>query len=184
MIKDKIIIGLLIGLLADAVKLTFNFLSFKLNFTPVVFWQLVSATVLEKEDVFTPLGILIGGITDIIVTMFLGVIFIYLIYLTGKENLWIKGIGFGMLVWLIFFVVVRGLLVQGKIPPDPSGILVTIGAHFLFGLSLAAFTILLAGNINTFMDDVKKMQKVKSFKLLTPFPKKKFNKGFKKSRKL
>jgi hypothetical protein len=184
LLKDKIIIGLLIGLLADAVKLTFNFLSFKLNFTSAVFWQLISATVLEKEDVFTPVGTLIGAAADIIVTMFLGVIFIHLIYLTGKENLWLKGIGFAMLVWVNFFVVIQGLLLQGKIPPEPSGIIVTIAAHFLFGLSLAAFTILLAGNMTTFMEDVKKMQKVKSFKLLTPFPTKKFKKGFKKPTKL
>ncbi len=59
MLKDKIVIGITIGLLADAVKLTFNYLSFRLNFTPVVFWQIVAATGLAKEDVFTLLPILL-----------------------------------------------------------------------------------------------------------------------------
>ena len=188
MLKDRIIIGIIIGILADVVKLSFNYLSFALNYTPVVFWQIVAATGLAREDVFTPIGIFIGGITDVIVAMFLGVIFIYFIYLTGKENLWIKGIGFGMLVWVIFFVVVEGQLVQEKIPPEPPGILVTIVAHFLFGLSLAAFTKLLASDMSFFVEDVKRIFQVKSqvrsFKLLTPFPMKKSNKGLKKPKKL
>ncbi len=184
MLKDKIIIGIIIGLLSNTVKLTFNYLSFRLNFTTVVFWQLVSATVLEREDVFTPVGILIGAVTDIIVTVFLGVLFIYIIYFTGKENLWIKGVGFGMLVWVNFFVIVRGQFIQGKIPPEPSGILVTIVAHFLFGLSLAAFTKLLARSMTTFSDDGKKIQPVKSLKLLTPIPMKKLDKGFKKPKRI
>jgi hypothetical protein len=183
-LKDKIVIGILVGLLADAVKLTFNFISFKLDFTPVVFWQLVAGAVLEMEDVFTPVGILIGGIADIIMTMLFGVIFIYIIYLTGRENLWIKGIGFGMLVWVSFFVIVSGVLLRGKILPLPSGILVTIVAHFLYGLSLAVFTKFLAGDFTLFTEDIKRIQQVKSYKLLTPISARKADKGFKKPKKI
>ncbi len=156
MLKDKMVIGIIIGLLADIVKLSFNYLSFTLNYTPVVFWQIVAATGLAKEDVFTPAGLLIGAITDITIAMFLGVIFIYFIYLTGKENLWIKGIGFGMLVWVMFFVVIEGQLVPEKIPPEPLGILVTIVAHFLFGLSLAGFTKHLARDMTSSIEDAKR----------------------------
>ena len=184
MLKDKIVIGILVGLLADAVKLSFNYISFTLNFTEVVFWQLVSATVLAKEDVFTPVGILIGAVADIIVTMLIGVVFIYIIYFTGKENLWIKGIGVGMLVWVNFFVIVQGQLIQDKIPPVPSGLLVTIMAHFLFGLSLAAFTKFLTKDITFFTDDVKNIQQVISYKLLTSLPVKKKSKGFIKPKKI
>ncbi|MBS4032579.1 MAG: hypothetical protein KGZ63_14330 [Clostridiales bacterium] len=182
MLKDKIILGILVGLLADAVKLTFNFIGFRLNFTPVVFWQLISALFLEKEDVFTPAGILIGGIADIIVAGFLGVIFIYVIYFTGKENLWIKGIGFGLLVWVSLFGLLLGQLVHDKVPLEPSGILITIAAHFLYGLSLAVFTKLLAGNLTFFIEDVKKFQQEKSFKLSTSLQKSKIS--FKKPKKI
>jgi Na+/proline symporter len=85
--------------------------------------------------------------------MFFGVLFIYVIYFTGKENLWIKGIGFGMLVWVSIFGVLLQQLIQGKIPPEPSGILVTVVAHFIFGLSLGIFTKLLAGNLATYEEE-------------------------------
>lgn len=103
LIRDKPILGITVGLLADALKLSFNYLTFKLGFTQVVFWQLISALLLEKEDIHKPIALVIGGITDIIVTVFLGVIFIYFIYFTGKAHLWIKGIGFGMIVWVSIF---------------------------------------------------------------------------------
>ncbi len=35
--KDKVAIGTLVGLLADAVKLAFNYLAFRLHFATVVF---------------------------------------------------------------------------------------------------------------------------------------------------
>jgi len=146
MLKNRVTIGLAIGLLADAVKLAFNYLCFKLNFTDVVFWQIVAGTALSRADIFTPLGLLVGALADIIVTSILGSVFIYLIYLTGKESLYLKGIGFGMLMWINFFVIVQGLLVHEKIPPTPSGLLVTFAAHFLFGLALAFFAQLLTAN--------------------------------------
>ncbi|NLP36255.1 MAG: hypothetical protein GX357_01225 [Firmicutes bacterium] len=146
MLKDRVVIGLAVGILADAVKLAFNYLCFKLNFTDAVFWQIVAGTVLSRADIFSPLGLLVGALADIVVTSLLGSVFIYLIYLTGKESLYLKGIGFGMFVWINFFVIVQGLLVQGKIPPTPTGLLVTFAAHFIFGLALAFFTQLLTAN--------------------------------------
>ena len=166
MFKDKIILGILVALLANTVKLTFNYISFMLNFTDAVFWQLIAALFLDREDVFTPLGLLIGATADSIVMGFLGVIFIYFIYLTGKENLWIKGIGFGMLIWVSFFGVLLIQLIKNTIPPTPSGIIVTIVAHLLFGISLALFTKLLAGDLGSWMEDLQ-IKKPVHFKLLS-----------------
>lgn len=144
MFKDKLVTGIIVGLLADAVKLTVNYISFRLGFAKVVFWQMIAALFLERRDVFTPLGLIIGGVADIVITSLLGIIFIYTISYIGSENLWIKGIGFGMVVWVVFFGIVLEQLIADKIPPEPSGIIVTIAAHFAYGLSLAIFTKLLA----------------------------------------
>lgn len=143
MIRDKLILGIIVGLLADAVKLTFNYLAFKLGFTKVVFWQLVAALLLEKEYIHKPIALLVGGITDLIVASFYGVVFIYFIYLSGKVHLWIKGIGFGMIVWVSILGFILMQLIGDKLPQDPQGVLVTTAAHFFFGVSLAAFTRLL-----------------------------------------
>ncbi|NLN07466.1 MAG: hypothetical protein GX167_07600 [Firmicutes bacterium] len=51
-----------------------------------------------------------------------------------------------MFAWINFVVFVQGVLLKGKILPQPPGILVTFVAHFFFGLSLAAFTCIIVGN--------------------------------------
>ncbi len=169
MLRNKILLGALIGFLSDAVKLTFNYMSFKLGFTNVVYWQLIAALLIKKEDIQKPVALLIGGVADVTVTMFLGVIFIYTIYFIGKEYLWIKGIGFGMIVWVSAFGVLLVQLIGDKIPQNPSGVLVTIVAHFIFGLSIAFFTWLLARDMTFFEDDLKKIiTEKKVFRLLKP----------------
>ncbi|HHX74823.1 MAG TPA: hypothetical protein GX699_07960 [Firmicutes bacterium] len=146
MLKDKVVLGLVVGILADAVKLSVNYLAYYLGFTSVVFWQIVAGTVLSRADIFTPLGLLIGALADVVVTSILGSVFIYLLSLSGRENIWIKGAGFGMFAWINFFVFVQGVLLKGKISPEPRGILVTFVAHLCFGLALAAFTLFFTGN--------------------------------------
>ena len=144
MLKGKFILGMLIGLLADAVMPTFNYIAFKLNLTPIVFWQNIAALFFEKKDLFNAVSILAGGLFDLTVTMFLGIIFIYYINFVGKEHLWIKGIIFGMMAMVILFGLILTQLVKDTIPPEPLVVLLTIFAHFIYGLSLVAFTRLLA----------------------------------------
>ena len=140
MLRDRVILGSLIGILADIVKLTFNYLAFLLNYTNVVFWQLTATRFLENGDLFSPIALLIGGVADLTITAILGVIFLFFIGYSGTRYLWLKGIGFGMAVWVGLFGTLLGQSVQGKINQEPSGILVTMVAHFIFGLSLAFFT--------------------------------------------
>jgi len=141
MVKDSpILTGVLIGLLADAVKLGVNYLGYILGFTDVVFWQIVATNILPKEYLFTTSAIIIGAVADLTVTGLLGVLFLYFIKFTGLDFLFLKGIGFAMLVWVGLMGVVVGPYVEAKLPQDPSGIFVTIVAHFVFGVSLAVFT--------------------------------------------
>ncbi len=143
MIKGKVIRGILVGLLADTVKLAINYSLYLLGFTSVIFWQITAARFLVKEDLFTPWAYLIGGVADITVSAGLGIVFIYIIHLLGNKFLFIKGIGFGLAVWVSLFGTLLGQSVQGKIPHNASAIMVTMVAHFFFGLALAVFTRLL-----------------------------------------
>ncbi len=143
MFRDIVIIGAIIGLLADAVKLLVNYIFYLLGYTNVVFWQITASRFLERKDLFSPGAYIIGGVADITVTAALGVLFVVVIYFTGKRYLWIKGIGFGLFIWVGLFGTLLGQAVQAKLPQEPSGIMVTIVAHFVFGLGLAGFTQLL-----------------------------------------
>ena len=138
--KDKVMGCAIIGILADAVKLIVNYLLYKLGYTSVVFWQIIATRFLEKEYLFKPSAYIIGGIADITVTAGLGVLFVYSIQFIGRNYLIIKGIGYGLIIWVSLFGTLLGQSVQEKIPQTPSSIFVTIVAHFFFGLSLAVFT--------------------------------------------
>lgn len=140
MLKDRVMAGVLIGLLANVIKLSVNYLGFLLNFTPVVFWQMVAAQFLAREDLFRPAAYLIGAAADLAMTALLGAAFVYVIRFIGEEYLYIKGLGFGLTVWAILFGSFFTARIQEKIPPEPSAILVTLVAHSIFGLSLAFFT--------------------------------------------
>lgn len=141
MLKDLVIAGAIIGILGDALKLIFNYLSFKAGYAKVVFWQITASRFLDKADLHKPVAYLIGGVADLTVTAVLGVVFLAFIhYIVGRDFLWLKGIGFGMAVWVGLFGTLLGETVQNKLPQEPSGILVTIGAHVVFGAGLSLFT--------------------------------------------
>lgn len=143
LISDRILPGVIIGLLADVVKLTVNYISFLLNFTRVVFWQITASRFLPEKDLYSPVAYLIGGMADLTISAAFGVLFVYLIYFFGPKHLWLKGIGFALLVWVLIFGSLLGQSVAEKLPQDPSGIVVTLAAHIFYGLALAFFTGLL-----------------------------------------
>jgi len=141
MIRDKILVGAAIGLLSDALKLIVNYISYLLGFTNVVFWQITATRFLTKGDLFVPLAYVVGAVADIVVASALGVVFFLLVDRYGnRKYLWLKGIGFSMIVWVVLFGTLLGQSVERKLPQDVLGIMVTIVAHFVFGLGLAFFT--------------------------------------------
>ncbi len=141
--KDKVMAGLTVGLLADSVKLIFNYACFSFGFTKTVFWQIAATRFLNRDDLFKPIAYLIGAIVDLTTTAVLGVLFIFLLRLTGRAYLWIKGAGFGLVVWVGLFGTVLSQATATKLPSEPATILVAAIAHLIFGLSLALFTKLL-----------------------------------------
>ncbi len=172
MIQDKVLAGVLIGLFADVVKLIINYLFYLFNFTNVVFWQITAARFLDRNDLFKPAAYFIGAIADLTVTVTLGIVFVYVIYFTGKNYLWMKGVGFGLVVWVGLFGTLLGQAVQAKLPQAPSGIMVTIAAHLVFGLGLAGFARMLYSDGN---EEVPKeeSEEERMFKRVVPVPAKK-----------
>ncbi len=141
MVKDSpILTGVLIGVLADTVKLGVNYLAFLLGYTEVVFWQIVATNVLPEQYLHTASAVVIGAVADLTVTGLLGVLFLYFIQFAGLDFLFLKGIGFAMMVWVALMGTVIGPSLEAKLPQNPSGVFVTIVAHFFFGVALAVFT--------------------------------------------
>ena len=144
--KDKVVLGLTIGLFADLVKLMTNYIGHLLKFTDVLFWQIAATRFLEKSDLNKPVAYLVGGFADLAVAALMGVIFIYLLYFTGRDYAYIKGVGFGIIVWVALFGTVLGQSVQNKLTLNSTAILVTAIAHLSFGAALAFFALKFSSN--------------------------------------
>ena len=97
MFRDRITTGALIGLLADAVKLAFNYLAYKLGYAGAAFWRIAAAHFVRAEDLHDPLAAVIGAIADLTTAAALGIVFLSFISRTGRGQLWLKGVGFGPL---------------------------------------------------------------------------------------
>jgi len=160
LLKDKIMLGALIGIISVTFKLISNYAMYMLGWTNIVFWQIVAARFLDKNDLSKPAALFIGAVADLTVSAVLGVLFVYFIYFFGRKYLLIKGIGYGLLIWATLLGTLLGQSVEGKLPQTPSGIIVTIIAHFIFGLSMAVFTKLL------FKDDAASNKLIEKIKLI------------------
>lgn len=134
--KDKVVTGTVTGLLADSIKLSFNYVAFRLHFATVTFWQIAASRFLGKDSLYKPIAYLIGAVTDLTVTSIVGVLFIYFLHYTGRDYIWLKGIGFGLTIWVLLL---GTLLTQSQVKLNltPFDIVVTFIAHLIYGLSLA-----------------------------------------------
>jgi len=139
MLKDRLMTGAIIGILANFVKLISNYIMYLLGMTDVVFWQIAASRFLVKEDLQRPVAYFIGAIADLTVTSVLGVVFVIILYFSGKDYIWLKGIGFTLTVWVGLFGTLLAQEVQTKIPQELLGIVVTIIAHLVYGLGFALF---------------------------------------------
>lgn len=87
----------------------------------------------------------ISGAADLTVSVALGIVFLYLLEYTHRRFRWIKGAGFGLLIWVGLFGTILGQSAQDKLPITSTTIIVTLFAHLTFGLGLALFDLLIDG---------------------------------------
>lgn len=137
--RDRLLAGALAGLLADAIKLGFNYLAYRLHFAGVVFWQIVATHFVGKDDLHHPLAYAIGAIADLTATALTGIAFLHLLQRIGWDHLWLKGVGFGLTVWVIFFGLLTSQAAMKSLPLTATNVMVTPIAHMLYGLALAFF---------------------------------------------
>jgi len=100
---------------------------------------------IEKKDLHTPAGLIIGAAADYIMGGVKGVVLAYLIYFTGWDFYLFKGIAVGLLFWLICFGLILRLNIAGIDPVEPGTNLTHLSWHILLGVT-NALLILQLGN--------------------------------------
>ncbi len=109
MIKDKIVLGAVVGVLATIPQLIFNFFMVRLNFSNFYDFQISGGIYLYKNLTYTFWGLVLGGLVWEFMAAGLGILTVFLILWTGKKYWWVKSI---LVSNTVMFICLYGLLLD------------------------------------------------------------------------
>lgn len=141
MIHDKVVFGGLIGVLANLAMNIIQFPVWKLKMIMHPLSHYASSMFMDPETLHhTLLGSVVSFLADYVYGAFWGILFVYLIYLTGKHACIIKGLIFGAFLWFFSFGALRSLAVVKLREVFPGDVLYYLLFHLIFGLALGLLT--------------------------------------------
>ncbi|AET69904.1 hypothetical protein Desor_4495 [Desulfosporosinus orientis DSM 765] len=145
-IKDKVILGLVVGLLANIPKTVLCETLYYKGITKGKCSNLAASLFLAKHKIVNKKGNVFGIFTDFITASFDGIAYVFFLTCTGKVNkcnVLVKGLLNGMLSYGIF----RGILAKmGSCKDHPKDILTNLFMGFnstVWGVSAGFLTLLL-----------------------------------------
>ncbi|MCK8818008.1 hypothetical protein MWH28_11635 [Natroniella sulfidigena] len=103
-INDKFLLGIIAAILASIPLNIIEYIGHQLNFNHYTIWDI--ATSLYFPEIDAPYGFIIGLVTHYITIGLLGVIVVYLLYLTGTDYYLIKGLAVSLAAWILVFGIV------------------------------------------------------------------------------
>ncbi len=92
-IKDRIILGIISGVLAGIPGRLMNAAEYKFNLTDVKYGQMATNLFLPKKKINTPEGRFIASLVNHIMISMTGTITTYVLSATGRDKSIVKGIG-------------------------------------------------------------------------------------------
>lgn len=134
MIKDKIVIGSMAGMIGTLFKDLPNFILYKLGVAPYLYANIAASAHLVPADLYSPLGYIIGFLADIITGGAIGVVTILFLDRFGMDYWWYKGLIIGNTVWLFGLGVTLNLGAVHLIPTDPVFGFTSLFDHIIYGL--------------------------------------------------
>ncbi|WP_408956553.1 hypothetical protein [Natroniella sp. ANB-PHB2] len=135
--KDKYSLGIIVSIFANFIRNIFTYICYYFNISQYLARQIAAATFLPQTKVNSFLGIIIGTFADYGVAISLGVIIIYLLYLTGTAYPLLKGISMGLLYWLLLFGMMLRFGLSEINPTDLNTNIVFLINHILLGVLIA-----------------------------------------------
>lgn len=138
-IKDRITLGVLSGLLAGTPDTLINALEYKAGITDLTYGQMGANLFLNENKINTREAQLAGYLANFSAISAGGVIFIYILSLTGRDYAILKGVGLGLISWLTVYGLGSkiGLSVKSKKPLAP---VLSFFDHVLYGSLLGLIT--------------------------------------------
>ena len=136
-ITDKYSFAVFASLIANIPINILDFIIYKLGINKYLMWHIAASAYFKKSDVHTIPALITGAATDYITAGLMGVPIFYLLYWTGKDYFWLKGISIGGFWWLTAFGVILRCKVARIDPVDASTNLYHLSEHILLGFLTA-----------------------------------------------
>ena len=154
-IRDRFTLGLLSGIIANIGKNILSRYAESKGFSQKSFVDAAAGFFLNKKDSITPLGRVVGILSDFSTAITIGVANVYFLTHTGKDQWFLKGMGTGSIFWVTMYGFLGSIGKQQPVyPVSPGTALTSFVGHTLFGI-LSNYIIVKFGDNSIFTDNTQ-----------------------------
>jgi len=132
-ITDRFLLGIIAGLGGNLAKMAVERAAIPLVGFNETGAKKAAGIFLQKKDVISPSGKILGVIADNMIAAGLGVTCVYWLTLMGKDNYLIKGAALGAAEWTALYGVTSHLGATSIFPTTPKNGLISFLSHMAFG---------------------------------------------------
>jgi hypothetical protein len=132
-IRDRIVLGAVSGLAANAVKLLTAKTAMRLDWAELHGPLRAAGMLIPPHNVTQPKGLAVGYLADAVIAVVLGVLTVYMLSVTGKDRAVLKGAISGQVFWTALYGVLGTFGATNVRPELPETYLTAFLDHTLFG---------------------------------------------------
>ena len=134
-IKDRVLHGIVTGIISGTPDTLLNLLQYRIGITDIKYSNMGANLFFPKNLIHNRLAQLTGMVANLILIGTAGVMYTFLLSLTGRDKALVKGIGFGFSLWVFVLGIGNkmGLIDKIKNPLSP---LLSLIDHVIFGTLL------------------------------------------------
>lgn len=133
-IKDKFFLGLLTGVIAKTVMFIVDLAAFLLKLDDQFFWYIAASPFVPIDEIRSLNAIIIGLISDYTVAISLGIVVVFLLYYTGTDFFYLKGLTVGLFYWLMYGFLLNIHVIRIR-PAHTTASSINLLLHILIGLA-------------------------------------------------
>lgn len=142
-IKDRVTLGVVAGFIANILKQGCSYLLRELNLINITTTDKAAAMFISKNKTRKKPGFILGVIADFCIACKLGILLVYYISATGKDNYLLKGWSLGSIAWATMYGLLSRLGGSGFSLIKPRDSLSGFVTHVVYGLAASQLIIFL-----------------------------------------
>lgn len=139
--KDKYSFAIFAAVLANIPMNILDYIFYTLDINQYHMWHIAASSYFKVKDTGTIPALITGAITDYSAASIIGIAILCLLYFTGTDYFWLKGLSVGAGSWLFAFGIILRRHVSRIDPVDPGTNLYHITEHYLLGLLIACIIV-------------------------------------------